>query len=171
MPKLKEIDRKILAGLMKNSKVSDRKLAKIIGVSQPTVTRRRAMLEREAIDTYTIIPKWSKLGFKLLAITFVKNREVRISEEKFKEAWGKTSNWMKQHPNVLTSVGSRGNGWHGFTLSVHRSYSDFEKFMNDHDLKLGKYLDDVQNVIVNLEGGRIVKPFDLKYLADCLNNE
>jgi len=168
MLKLNEIDRKILAELMKNSKVSDRKIAKKIGVSQPTVTRRRTRLEREAIDTYTIIPKWKELGVKLMAIHFVKNREVQISDEKFKEAWEKSFKWMMQHPNVLTSVGSRGMGWHGFTLSVHRSYSDFEEFMSDHAIKLGKYVEDVQTVIVNLEGERILKPFDLKYLADYL---
>ena len=40
MQNLKSIDYKILFALMKNSKISDRQLAKEIGVSQPTVTRR-----------------------------------------------------------------------------------------------------------------------------------
>jgi DNA-binding Lrp family transcriptional regulator len=50
MSTLKDVDLKILSELMKNSKASDRQLAKKIGVSQPTVTRRRARLERELID-------------------------------------------------------------------------------------------------------------------------
>lgn len=50
MPQLKDIDFRILAELMGNSKTSDRKLARTIGVSQPTVTRRRANLERDVID-------------------------------------------------------------------------------------------------------------------------
>jgi len=45
MTKLKVIDYKILFELTKNSKISDRKLAKKVGVSQPTITRRRAKLE------------------------------------------------------------------------------------------------------------------------------
>ena len=57
MTKLKDIDFKILFELMKNSKTSDRKLAKKIGVSQPTVTRRRARLQKEVIEGYTTIPK------------------------------------------------------------------------------------------------------------------
>lgn len=166
MKELKKTDQVILAGLMKNSKISDRKLAKKMRVSQPTVTRRRKMLEKEVIDSYTIVPKWKALGLKLLVITFIKNRDVRGSEEMRREATKETTRWMMQHPNVLTCVGSRGMNWHGLMISVHRSYSAFEKFMTDHDLKLGKYLNDVENVIVNLEGDRILKPFDLKYLAD-----
>ncbi|UCE96610.1 MAG: AsnC family protein [Candidatus Bathyarchaeota archaeon] len=44
--KLKKIDYMILFKLTKNSKFSDRKLARKFGVSQPTVTRRRAALEK-----------------------------------------------------------------------------------------------------------------------------
>ena len=75
MTKIKDIDLKILSGLMKNSKISDRKLADSIGVSQPTVTRRRARLEKEAFDGYTVIPKWGKLGYEILALTFVKTKQ------------------------------------------------------------------------------------------------
>ena len=46
MKELKPIDYKLLFELMKNSHRSDRQLAKALGVSQPTVTRRRAMLEK-----------------------------------------------------------------------------------------------------------------------------
>ena len=47
MKDLKPIDYKILFELMKDSHRSDRQLAKALGVSQPTVTRRRAMLRRK----------------------------------------------------------------------------------------------------------------------------
>ena len=100
MKQINEIDRKILAGLLRNSKESDRKLAKIIGVSQPTVTRRRARLEKEAISSYTLIPKWVKLGFKLLVITFIKSSGARTSPEQLKETLEKSKKWMKQ-PFVL----------------------------------------------------------------------
>lgn len=58
MTKLRDIDFKVLSELMKNAKMSDRQLAKKIGSSQPTITRRRMFLEREAIDGYTAIPQW-----------------------------------------------------------------------------------------------------------------
>ena len=166
MKQINEIDRKILAGLLRNSKESDRKLAKIIGVSQPTVTRRRARLEKEAISSYTLIPKWVKLGFKLLVIKFIKSSGARTSPEQLKETLEKSKKWMKQHPNVLLCAGCRGMNVDGFMISIHKDYSEFDKFMRDHNLALGRYLDDVQNVIVNLDGGQILKPFDLKYLAE-----
>lgn len=61
MKKMKEVDFKILAGLMKNSKISDRKLADSIGVSQPTITRRRAFLEQKRSLDYTAIPDFAKI--------------------------------------------------------------------------------------------------------------
>ena len=169
MEQINKIDRKILAGLLRNSKGSDRALARAIGVSQPTVTRRRARLEKEAISSYTMIPKWVKLGFKLLVITFTKSREALTSPEKLKETLETSKKWMMQHPNVLLCAGSRGMDMGGFMISIHKDYSEFDNFMRDHDLALGRYLDDVQNVIVNLDGGQILKPFDLRYLAEYID--
>ena len=60
MKELKQIDYKLLFELMKNSHRSDRQLAKALGVSQPTVTRRRAILEKDYIEGYTVIPKFGK---------------------------------------------------------------------------------------------------------------
>ena len=55
---LKELERKLLSELIKNSHRSDRELAKAIGSSQPTTTRLRNKLEKEGyIREYTIIPK------------------------------------------------------------------------------------------------------------------
>ena len=44
MPKQKMID--LLYGLIKNSKRSDRELAKVVGISQPTITRMRKNFEK-----------------------------------------------------------------------------------------------------------------------------
>ena len=74
MKDLKPIDYKILFELMKDSHRSDRQLAKALGVSQPTVTRRRAMLEENFIDGYTVIPKFGQIGYQIAAITFLKSK-------------------------------------------------------------------------------------------------
>jgi DNA-binding Lrp family transcriptional regulator len=170
MKRLKDIDRQILAELLRNSKQSDRSLAKKLGVSQPTITRRRARLEKGVINSYTMIPEWVKLGYKLLVITFTSSKEARTSRERLKETLEKAAKWMMHHPNVLMCVGSQGMGMGGFMISIHKNYSEFDKFIRDHNLDLGKYLDDVQNVFVNLDGGRILKPFDFKYFADCIDS-
>jgi DNA-binding Lrp family transcriptional regulator len=61
MRKLKPEDYRILFELMKNARISDRQLAKMLGISQPTVSRKRAFLEKELFDGYTVFPKWEKL--------------------------------------------------------------------------------------------------------------
>jgi DNA-binding Lrp family transcriptional regulator len=58
---------------LKNSRRSDRKLAKVIGVSQPTTTRLRTKLEKEGcIKEYAILPNFSKIGYTIMALNFIK---------------------------------------------------------------------------------------------------
>ncbi|MCK4435809.1 Lrp/AsnC family transcriptional regulator [Candidatus Bathyarchaeota archaeon] len=167
MAKLKDIDYKILAELMKNSKMSDRKLAKILGVSQPTVTRRRARIERDLIDGYTAVPKWEKLGYEILAFTFVKTKQTLGLKEKYKAAHERGTKWLMNHANVIMSGGCRGMSVNGFMISVHKSYSDFDSFMAKHKRELGDTFTDVQTVLVNLGGSQILKPLHFKYLAEA----
>jgi DNA-binding Lrp family transcriptional regulator len=49
--------------------LSDRKIAKIVKTSQPTVTRRRTELDKEELLEYTAFPSLKKLGFEILAFT------------------------------------------------------------------------------------------------------
>jgi DNA-binding Lrp family transcriptional regulator len=72
MIKLKSIDYEIISELIKNSRLSDRQVAKKLGTSQPTVTRRRTQLEKEGMLDYTGVPDLKKLGFEILAFTFGK---------------------------------------------------------------------------------------------------
>lgn len=167
MAKLKDIDYKILAELMKNSKMSDRKLAKILGVSQPTVTRRRARIERDLIDGYTAVPKWEELGYEILAFTFVKTKQTLGLKEKYKAAHERGTKWLMNHANVIMSGGCRGMSVNGFMISVHKSYSDFDSFMAKHKRELGDTFTDVQTVLVNLGGSQILKPLHFKYLAEA----
>jgi DNA-binding Lrp family transcriptional regulator len=100
MSELKSIDYKILASLMKNAKISDRQLAKEIGVSQPTVTRRRA-LEKEVIDAYTAIPKWAELGVEIMAFPFIQGRDRAIKPGELQESIRISSEWFSREPNVV----------------------------------------------------------------------
>lgn len=68
MTKLKPVDYRIVSELMKNARMSDRQLAKMLGISQPTVSRKRVFLEKDLIEGYTAIPKREKLGYEIFAI-------------------------------------------------------------------------------------------------------
>ena len=166
MVALKDIDYKILYELMKNSKVSDRQLAKKIRVSQPTVTRRRARLEKEVIDGYTTIPKWDKLGYEIFAVTLVKAPLKFGSTEKMEAAIERSKKWLKEQPNVIFGGESRGLGMTGIMLSVHKTYSDLDSFLRNHRQQMGDLLDNVETIIVNLKGKAVYRPLHLKYLAE-----
>jgi DNA-binding Lrp family transcriptional regulator len=73
---MKETELRLISELMKNSRRSDRELAKAIGVSQPTVSRTIQRLEKQCvIKEYTMIPDFTKIGYALLTVTLVKHRE------------------------------------------------------------------------------------------------
>jgi DNA-binding Lrp family transcriptional regulator len=68
----KEEKVKLLFELMKNARRSDRELAKALKISQPTVTRKRKMLEKDKlVREYTIIPDLEKIGYEFVALTFL----------------------------------------------------------------------------------------------------
>ncbi len=168
MAVLKDIDIKILSELMRNSRLSDRQLAKKIRVSQPTVTRRRTRLEKQFIDGYTALPIWRKLGFEILAFTLVKSPPKIGSDESEKDAYKKSLEWLEKQPNVIFGAGCRGMGMSGIMLSIHKNYADLDRFLTNHRQKLGPILEDVQTIIVNLAGRAIHRPFHPKHITEAL---
>jgi DNA-binding Lrp family transcriptional regulator len=167
MEKLKSIDYEILWELLKNSRRSDRELAKILKVSQPTITRRRAVVEKHFVQGYTAIPNWGNIGFELVAFTFVKVKTKYMSSEKQEEA---TKVWKKRmmgHPNVIFSAAGYGMGWDGLYISFHKSYSDFAEFMRQRNMESSDHVSESQSFIVDLNPGLIGKPLHFKYLAEA----
>jgi DNA-binding Lrp family transcriptional regulator len=166
MAKLKGIDHKILSGLLKNSKISDRQLAQKIGVSQPTVTRRRARLEKQLIDGYTAVPKWDKMGYQIFAITLIKATKIFSSKE-YQHIREQGLEWLAKQPNIIMGGACEGMGMNSFIISLHESYSDHSKFMLKLRLEMGDFIDDVQSILVDLKEPRRLKPLHLKYLAEA----
>jgi DNA-binding Lrp family transcriptional regulator len=75
MEELKPTDYRLLFELMKDSHRSYRELAKVLKISQPTVTRTRNRLVQEGlIQELTVIPNLLKLGFEIMAVTCFKAR-------------------------------------------------------------------------------------------------
>lgn len=167
MKELRPLDSQILFELMKNARISDRKLAKALGVSQATVSRRRAFLERDLIDGYTTIPKWSRLGYEILAVTLVKAPLKFASNQKRKDAADRSRTWLAKQHNVVMGSECRGMGMTGMMISFHKSYTDLDDFLNAHREELGDFLEDVQTIVVNLAGEAVYRPFHLKYLAQA----
>jgi len=156
---MKERMMKVLLEYLKDSKRSDREIAKIVGVSQPTITRMRQRLLREgAIKEFTVIPNFVKLGYEIMAIIFFKLEVTKASIEKAIEV-------TRARPNIIFSSEAEGMGKNGVIISLHKSYTDFSKFLSDLRSEGGDDLQDYDAVLVSLEG-RIVKPLSLTYLGE-----
>jgi DNA-binding Lrp family transcriptional regulator len=66
---LDELDRKVLSELLRDSKRSQRELAKAIGVSTATVINHITRLESAGVvKDYTIMVDWERLGYELTVI-------------------------------------------------------------------------------------------------------
>src|SRR5512136_2120335 len=129
MKKLKPIDYKLLFELMRNSHRSDRQLAKALGVSQPTVTRRRAMLEENFIEGYTVIPKFGQIGFEIAAMTFLKSKLKCATGEQKTQALHKMKDWYTKQTNVILVLEGRGMGWDTVCISLHENFENFAQFI------------------------------------------
>ena len=165
MKELKPIDYKLLFELMKNSHRSDRQLAKALGVSQPTVTRRRTMLEKNYIEGYTIIPKFGQIGFEIAAFTFLKSKLKQKTGKEKDETLKKMKEWYMNQPNVVLVQDGRGMGWDAICISLHQSFSDFAEFIRAQDSELSEWIIESQTFHADLKPGIEIKPFRLKYLA------
>jgi DNA-binding Lrp family transcriptional regulator len=165
MEKLKPIDYEILHKLIENSRRSDRELARILRISQPTVTRRRNLLEKELIDEYTAIPKWKNFGYEILAITFVKIRPEIASKARYDDTRKRGLQWLMDQPKIIMAGACRGIGVDSFMISLHKDYADYDEFMLNYRLELGDFINDVQCVLVSLAGKELIKPLSLKYLT------
>ena len=155
---------KLLFELMKNSKRSDREIAKIIGVSQPTITRMRQRLEKKAIVEYTVIPDWKELGFEIMAFTFVKATKQPELTEKAKE-------WTMKNPNVVFATGGEGIGMDCAMITFHKNFSDFSSFVTNLRVDWADNLQDLQSFLMTTNGERKIKPFSLKYLEKARGEE
>lgn len=165
MKELKAIDYKLLFELMKDSHRSDRQIAKALGVSQPTVTRRRGLLEKNYIEGYTIIPKFGQIGFEIAALTFVKSKAEYFAAPEKEKALQKLRDWYMKQPNVVMVQEGQGMGWNFVCISLHQSYTDYAEFIRSQNSELCDLISDSQTFTLDLKPGVRIKPFNFKYLA------
>ncbi len=150
---------KLLCELIKNSRRSDRDLARILGFSQPSVSRLRKILEKEAILQYTAIPDFSYLGFDLIVFTLYRMKE---SLQPLRE---KAEKWLKEQPNIVFSSEGQGMEADRVMISVHRDYADFSEFHQKCRRELGPYIENFKTFLVSLKGNEIWRPFTFNDLV------
>ncbi|MDH5419067.1 MAG: Lrp/AsnC family transcriptional regulator [Candidatus Bathyarchaeota archaeon] len=153
---------KLLYEMMKNSKRSDREIAKIIGVSQPTITRMRQRLEKTGyIRDYTVIPNLEKLGYEIAAFTFVTTGNSNAESENMNK-------WIESNSKIVFSASGDGiNGKNSIMVSIHKDFTDYAKFMSELRSKWSENIRNIDGFLVPLKGD-IQKHFSFKYLQPML---
>ncbi len=158
----KELPQQLLRELLKNSKRSDRQLAKVLKVSQPTITRTRHKLEKNGVvQNYTIIPDFGKMGFEILALTFVKMNPEILSPETIEKAKQYCEKW----PNVIFVSSGEGLGMTGVIMSFHENYTEYHNRLNSLRVDWKDLSEDIKSFVIPLGHGGY-KRFSLEYLGD-----
>jgi len=150
----------LLFELIKGARRSDRELARVTKTSQPTVTRKRTLLEREGyIQEYTVVPDLGKMGYEIVAFTFVAFTETRP------ELIEKGRRWNNSQPNIIFSGDGEGLGMNTIIVSVHRNYASFSRLITKLRQDWQPNLKDIQSFILSVNRPELlVKPFSFKYL-------
>jgi len=163
---LKDIELKLIAELVKNSRRSDRDLAKAVGVSQPTISRMRVRLEKQGLIDYSAIPNLAKLGFEILAVILCKRNYVKHPEHAIQEA----KEWAKKHPNMIFASVGNGLEHDRISISIHKNYSEYSKFMQESKKYWGDFMS-FDSFLISLKGKDVVQPLSLKPFAGHLREE
>ena len=166
---MKEIERKLLSELMKNSRTSDRKLARVIGTSQPTVTRMRRKLEKDGyIREYTVIPDFRKLGYEILAVTFFRYK-TRFDAEKIKKAKKILSESFEKGPfEIVMAERGMGCGYNALMISVHRDYRSFMELTNWAQQFVSLELAEIDSFLIDLADEVHYRPLTFSSVAKHL---
>jgi DNA-binding Lrp family transcriptional regulator len=166
---MKDVELRLISQLMKNSRRSDRELAKALGVSQPTVSRTIKKLEKDGIiREYTMIPDFAKLGYELMSTTFIRTHEKAKPEEseRVREAAAEEVN-KNIFPDLLIERGI-GLGFEGMIITLHRSYSDYSKQLQYTRTRPFVIADRVESFLVNLKDKVHYRSLTLSLIADDL---
>jgi len=157
--KRRKLDMKLIAELLRDSKRSDRELAKALGASQPTVTRTRTRLVKEGvIKDFCIVPDFVKLGYEIMAISSFRSK---INKELAQKA--KMVTMAK--PNIIFAARVQGMGMNAVVISLHKNYTDYAKFIAEIVEEGRDDLESYGSLIASFDD-LVSKPLSLKYLAE-----
>lgn len=165
MKELKPIDYKLLFELMKDSHRSDRQLAKSLGVSQPTITRRRALLEENYLQGYTVIPKFFDIGFEIFALTFFRTSIKKLVGKSKEDTIKQLKDWYLKLPGVIIVAEGMGMGWDTVCFSIHENFTNYTQLRRSLESELSDWIVECESFIINLRTNTVYRPFHLKSLA------
>jgi DNA-binding Lrp family transcriptional regulator len=166
---LKDVELKLIAELTKNSRRSDRELAKRVRVSQPTVTRTRNKLEKEGIiREYTIIPDFTKIGYRMASITFAKMKEPPSQKTK-DEVMRQAGEMKKKNPSpTIATMSGIGCNADYVSVAFHKTYSEYTQYMKYIKQYPQVKVDEIKSFVIDLPDEGHFRYLTLSVFADYL---
>lgn len=163
MSKKEETRNRLLFELIRGARRSDRDLAKVMKISQPTVTRKRTILEREGlIREYTVIPDLEKVGYQIMAFTFLSFVQPPKSE-----LLEKARGWTSKQPSVIFGADGEGMGMNSVMVSVHKDYASFSRLLTKLRQDWQPNLKDMQSFTTCVSRPELfIKQFSFRYLEE-----
>lgn len=165
---MKDIELKLISELIKNSRRSDRELSRVVGVSQPTASRIIKRLEKEEVLVeYSALPNLPKLGYGMIAVVFGRRDYQKHPEINTQKA----RDFAKRHPNIIFGAAGEGLGYDRISISLHKNYSDYARFVKDIKAEWEGIMD-ISSFLIDLTSRTVVQePFSLKDFAESLKEE
>jgi DNA-binding Lrp family transcriptional regulator len=123
-----DVEIRIIAELMKNSRRSDREIAKLVGVSQPTVSRTIKKLEEEGIiEEYNMIPNFKRRGYQIMGVSFYGRGEPVKEEDRAELVKAAEELESKNSYACLMAVNGIGLGKSRLYITFYKDYSEYTK--------------------------------------------
>ncbi|HYB68977.1 MAG TPA: winged helix-turn-helix transcriptional regulator [Candidatus Acidoferrales bacterium] len=148
---MRDIEVKLVSELMKNSRRSDRELAKVLKVSQPTVSRTIKKLEKEGIiKEYTMIPDFKLLGYQIMAIMLFGKPEPWREKERA-ELRKAALEMEKRTPQAnLIVVNGEGLKKSRVAINLYRDYASYLESLNMIRNLPNIDADDIESFLIDL---------------------
>ena len=161
LSKKDEIKNRLLFELIKDARRSDRDLAKVMKVSQPTVTRKRTILEREGfIREYTVVPDLEKMGYQIMAFTFLSFLTPPKPEQ-----LEKAREWTEKQSSIIFAADGTGISMNSVMVSVHKDYASYSRLLTKLREDWHPSLKDTESFIVCVNRPELlIKQFSFHYL-------
>jgi DNA-binding Lrp family transcriptional regulator len=157
---LKNREKELLFQLLRNSKLSDREIAKKLKTSQSTITRTRHKLENRFIQSYTVVPDLSRLDIRLIAFTF---GSCPTPTPERKE---KVDDFIVEQPNIVFAGHGEGLGKTGFIVSFHKDFSDYTDFVRKVRLECKGFGENIESFIVSTD--KLLKTLNMAKAVESL---
>jgi len=166
---MKDLDMRLISELMKNSRRSDRELAKVLGTSQPTVSRMIQRLQNEGkVKAYSMIPDFAKLGFSVMAATFIKTGTAMPSDVADALVKAVREVEKKRGSKVIMHVRGIGMGYDVMVVSVHESYSAYVEAIKEIREAASQRFEGVETFLADLHETKY-DPLSMSKFADYLS--